>query len=354
MSAPIISLPTVSLVDGKRITLEQLKAEIDRIANVLYETTVDALIAAAVQAEWNIYTSFTDGQTATPVGEVFSFFNTDADVLAFYRREASSSSFLGAIEGVDSITTLVQQAQAARDAAATTATSVAAILAGRNVIVNGSGRVNQRNYVSGAAVAAANQFTLDRWFVSTVGQSLAFTGSAAGRTMTAPAGGVSQVIEGANIVGGTYVLNWTGTATATVNGVARAKGATFTLAANTNAIVRFADGTFTNVQVELAALPTTFERLDIGTELNRCQRYYETGSLWMQTSSSPGSFGSSLQFSATKRTLPTMLGAAISSSFTTSVAFQAISATGFGISATPSASGAFVTWGWTATAELTA
>jgi hypothetical protein len=145
---------------------------------------------------------------------------------------------------------------------------------GRNLIINGSGRVNQRAYVSGAATIAANQFTLDRWFVITSGQNLTFTGNNAGRTMTAPAGGVSQVIEGESIVGGTYVINWTGTATCTVNGTARAKSATFTLTANTNCKVIFSSGTFSDVQLELGTVPTVFEQVDIGSELAKCQRYF--------------------------------------------------------------------------------
>jgi hypothetical protein len=155
--------------------------------------------------------------------------------------------------------------------------SSVATLSGRNLIINGSGRVNQRVYVSGAATGTANQFTLDRWFVVTSGQNLAFTGTDAGRVMTAPAGGVSQVIEGNKVVGGTYIINWTGTATATVGGVSRAKGDTFTLTANTNVTVRFSSGTFSEVQVEVGTVATPFERVDRDFELSKCQAYYWRG-----------------------------------------------------------------------------
>ena len=150
-------------------------------------------------------------------------------------------------------------------------------LAGRNLIINGSGRINQRGYVSATTTAAANQFTLDRWFVIVSGQNLTFTGTGAGSTMTAPAGGAAQVIEGANIAGGTYVINWTGTATCTVDGTSRGKGDTFTLTANTNAVVRFTGGTFTDVQIELGTVATAFERMKFGQELLSCQRYYAFG-----------------------------------------------------------------------------
>lgn len=143
----------------------------------------------------------------------------------------------------------------------------------RNLIINGNLAINQRGYVSGAAVGAANTYTLDRWRVVTSGQALTFTASGNGNTMTAPAGGVEQVIEGANIGGGTYVLGWTGTATATVNGTPRAKGGAFTLTANTNATVRLIGGTASLVQLEPGGTATPFEQRPIGLELALCQRY---------------------------------------------------------------------------------
>ena len=150
-------------------------------------------------------------------------------------------------------------------------------VSGRNLIINGSGRINQVGYSSGTATSTDNEFALDQWFVRLTGQNLTFTGTDAGRTMTAPAGGVSQVIDGANIVGGTYVINWTGTATCTVDGTSRGKGDTFTLTANTNAVVRFTGGTFTDVQIELGTVATAFERMKSGQELLSCQRYYTFG-----------------------------------------------------------------------------
>jgi hypothetical protein len=152
-------------------------------------------------------------------------------------------------------------------------------MSGRNLIINGSGRINQRGYTSGTATSGPNQFTLDRWFVVTSGQNLTFTGDNSRRVMTAPAGGVRQVVEGVNVLGGDHVLNWDGTATATVNGVARTKGEVFTLPANTNVVVGFAGGTFTDVQLERGTLATPFELRTFGQELALCERYYEVGTI---------------------------------------------------------------------------
>lgn len=143
----------------------------------------------------------------------------------------------------------------------------------RNLVINGNFPVNARGYVSGTATSGANQYTLDRWRVVVSGQSLVFSASGNGNQITAPAGGVEQVIEGVNIPGGTYVLNWTGTATATVNGTARAKGENFTLPANTNATVRLTGGTASLVQLEPGTVPTPFEHSPFSLEEFRCQRY---------------------------------------------------------------------------------
>jgi len=116
MSAPTINIPTTTIVGGKRTTLEILSSEIDRISSLLHAFTVDTLIATALSEQWTIYTSFTVGQSATPVGTVFAVFDTDADALAFYLRNASSSLLLGAIEGVDALSATVQSVIAARDA----------------------------------------------------------------------------------------------------------------------------------------------------------------------------------------------------------------------------------------------
>jgi hypothetical protein len=146
----------------------------------------------------------------------------------------------------------------------------------RNLIINGNPLVNQRGYVSGTATSGASEYTLDRWRVVTSGEDLTFSTTANVCTATAPAGGVEQVIEGASILGGTYVLNWTGTATATVDGNAVAKGDTVTLTGGTNATVKLTGGTFTKVQLEPGSVATPFEERPAGVELLLCQRYYES------------------------------------------------------------------------------
>jgi hypothetical protein len=171
----------------------------------------------------------------------------------------------------------------------------------RNRLMNAQGLINQRGYVSGTATTTANQYTLDRWRVVTSGQNLTFSTSANQVTFTAPAGGVEQVIEGLNLESGTYVLNWEGTATATVGGAAVAKGGTVTVVGGTNTTVRFIGGTFIRPQFEAGSVATAFERRPYGTELALCQRYFErTGFILLTSVNTTG------YWKITKRASPTI------------------------------------------------
>lgn len=166
------------------------------------------------------------------------------------------------------------------------------LLAGfKNLIINGAFTENQRGYVSAAATSGANQYTLDRWRVVTSGQNLTFSASGNGNQITAPAGGVEQVIEGSSIRGGNYVAHWTGTATLTVDGTSRAKGEVFTLTANTNATVRLIGGTASEFQLEAGETPTPFEVLPRAITLILCKRYYYRWGYGGSLGSGPRGFG---------------------------------------------------------------
>jgi hypothetical protein len=158
----------------------------------------------------------------------------------------------------------------------------AALTAFRNKIINADFRVNQRGYASGAPTSGANQYTLDRWRVVTSGQAIAFTSLGNVVTVTAPAGGMEQVIEGNNLVTGTHTLSWTGTATATVGGTAVPKGSTVAVTGGSNLTIRFAGGTVSNVQFEPGTVATPFEQRHFGFELALCQRYFERGAVPVQ------------------------------------------------------------------------
>lgn len=171
----------------------------------------------------------------------------------------------------------------------------------RNLLINGNFAINQRVYASGVATTGANQYTLDRWRVVTSGQNITFGAAAPDRTVTCPAGGLEQVIEGGMVVGGVYTLSWTGTATATVNGVAIVSGGnTAVLPANTNVTVKFSSGTVVNAQFEIGTAATPYQRRQLSVELILCQRYYQTS--YEAAAGTPGAIGNrmvSLGFGAT-------------------------------------------------------
>ncbi|WP_288843937.1 hypothetical protein [uncultured Deefgea sp.] len=178
----------------------------------------------------------------------------------------------------------------------------------RNLLIDATGTINQAGYVSGAATSGANKYALDMWRVVVSGQNLSWVASGAINVMTAPAGGVEQVIGGSSILGGTYTLNWTGTATATVNGIAVLKGGTFALSANANATVRFTGGTFSMPQLEMGTVPTSFELLDPSIGLVRSQQYFEKVGVYTrvdtQNGNAPCIFGTLAKCSVTKKSLP--------------------------------------------------
>lgn len=175
-----------------------------------------------------------------------------------------------------------------------------------SLLINGNFNINQRAYVSGAATVGANQYTLDRWRVVTSGQSLTFAASGNGNLVTAPAGGVEQVVEGANIGSAAAVINWVGTATCTVDGVAKTKGAAVTLVPGTNCTVRFTGGTVSQAQLEYGLIPMSFQFRQISDELVLCQRYYEVLEIGLLSNSpTTAATAGTGSFLVTKRIAPT-------------------------------------------------
>lgn len=227
----------------------------------------------------------------------------------------------------------------------------------RNRIINGNFRVNQRGYASGAATSTANQYTLDRWRVVTSGQNLTFAASGNGYQVTAPAGGIEQVIEGANIEGGQYTISWVGTATCTINGTAATNGGTYTLTAGSNQTVRFSGGTVSLVQLEPGASATNYAHLPIDVEVAACQRYYEFGSFTMDVYCSAGSSSQArIGFAVQKRAAPTIAQVATATGPFAGTTLQSgdINVNGFssGRANWPSSNQAAYTNTWTASAEF--
>jgi hypothetical protein len=110
----------------------------------------------------------------------------------------------------------------------------------RNVLINGDFRINQRGYTS-ASNLASGSYGFDRWKSNFTNTTLTFTSAPQGQIVTINTGGsIRQVIERANIVPGTYILSWTGTA----GGRAYNEGASTVPSYNTgNSLTFVLDGT---------------------------------------------------------------------------------------------------------------
>ncbi len=149
----------------------------------------------------------------------------------------------------------------------------------RNRLINGNFANNQRGQVSGIALTAA-AYGHDLRKAGVSGCTYTFAAVGIDTTATITAGTLTQVIEAANVEGGTYTLSWTGTAQARVYqgapaGSYAASPITVTgLTAATNTIVEFNIGSVGQARFEFGTLATPFERRGIGAELLLCERYY--------------------------------------------------------------------------------
>lgn len=220
----------------------------------------------------------------------------------------------------------------------------------KNLLINAQGIVNQRAYTSGTATTGANQYTIDRWRVVASGQSLVSTLNTTHRVMTAPVGGIEQVVEGVLIAGGDYSLSWVGTATATINGSAVSNGAKATLPAGTNATVRFSGGTFSFPQLERGNV-TPFEYLPPEVMLMRCYRYYESsdGAMAFTQAGNSGSVPQRLPvgYKTAKRISPSVTVSVLLGNVAYLSGSSSFVNFGFGGSAQQENQ-----WSWTANAEL--
>lgn len=171
----------------------------------------------------------------------------------------------------------------------------------RNILVNGDFTINQRAYASAAALAAGS-YGHDRWKAGAGGGNYSFTQLKNSTTLTIATGKtLIQVVEDKNVVGGSYVLSWAGTAqgryainSATPAGAYAASPILITgQTAGTVMSVEFNEGTLGTVQLELGSAATSFEhRLN---ELQLCQRYYTR----LTVATAYGTFGVGMAISTT-------------------------------------------------------
>lgn len=179
----------------------------------------------------------------------------------------------------------------------------------RNKIINGGFAINQRGYVSAAAVGSG-LYGHDRWKMAASGDTYTFSTTNNKTTVTIPAGKVlRQVVEGLNLQTGTYVLSWEGTAQGKIGaGSLSASGVTGSITGGTNTTIEFGPGTVANIQLEPGTVATPFESRPVGVELALCQRYGKklTGYGIGFTKDVADLYNGTCQFGTPMRTSPTL------------------------------------------------
>ena len=153
----------------------------------------------------------------------------------------------------------------------------------KNLLIDAGFTINQRGYVSAAALATT-VYAHDRWKAGASGGDYSFTQNASSTTITIAAGkSLIQVVEDKNVNGTSFVLSWTGTAqaryavnSATPAGSYAASPILITgQTQGTTMSVEFNTGTLTTPQLEKGSTATSFDYRPYGTELALCQRYFE-------------------------------------------------------------------------------
>lgn len=169
--------------------------------------------------------------------------------------------------------------------------------------------VNQRTYVSGTALAAGI-YGHDRWKAGAGGCTYTFVQSGGpATTITITAGTLQQVVEGASLVGGNYMLSWTGTAQGRVGAGAYAASplALTAIAAGANTTIEFNAGTLGQVKLDGGTVATAWLAEPAQQALAKCQRFYQVGNIRIAGYTVAGSaVGQELNLNTAMRAIPTL------------------------------------------------
>jgi hypothetical protein len=229
-------------------------------ANVMSQSDWEALTA--------LLTGFQSGKASSAqMNKAFRQASVMASVLAQFIADQSGNDVLDNGDSATILTNLIEALKA----------NQAPQIPGKNRLINSRFAVNQRNYVSGTALAL-NAYGLDAWKASTANSSMTFAAAPYGAQTITIAGSFVQIIETQDIPTGTYTLSWKGTAKARVYNVGASapnyasSPITVDIGGNTNVNVEFNAGTLFQPQIESGEVATDFEFKLYQADLAQCQR----------------------------------------------------------------------------------
>ena len=274
-SVPLAATPPLSITAGNiSITAAALtKTDDTNVTLTLAGTPATALLqASSITAGWAGTLSTTRGGLGANNGA--------ANGIPLFASGAATVTAAGTVIGAsavryDAAQTLTANQQA--QARANTGTPNA------NIIINGDFRINQEGYVS-AAVLAAGSYGHDQWKAGAAGGNYSFTQLASSTQVTIASGKtLIQPIEDVRVVGGSYVLTWTGTAQARAGVNSLTPSGSYAASplaiagqtAGTAMSVEFNAGTLGTVKLESGSVATPFVMPDYASELAACRRYYQ-------------------------------------------------------------------------------
>lgn len=209
-------------------------------------------------------------------------------------------------------------ASAASAAAAAASAAIAALPGMKNLLINGSFMVNQRAFAGGAL--AAGVYGFDRWKAGTGGCTVSVSAGVTSLTgpliqvIEAPALAAVQVTISVNNPSGAIPVTigdgGANTASGSIPAGSGRQSVTLTVPAAVTGDVTLqlnpaSATTFSEVQVEIGAVATSFERRHIAFSTMLCCRYYWGGTLGSTQNQGSGTGVVNFGFPVIMRAVPT-------------------------------------------------
>lgn len=253
--------------------------------NVVYSSDYDAAIAVGDVVSWGSTEWEIDWTGKGVVEELFTDGGTDYIAIVLNGAITLSGLAAGSIYYAqsDGSIAVTETPYYIGKAISTTVLIVSPVVpdkVNKNYIINGNPVVNQREYVSGATLAAG-VYGPDRYKAGASGgdNTVATVLNVTTRTILAGKS-LIQIVLGTSLLSGSYTLSWTGTAQCKIDGGSFANSPiTATLIGGTDATIEIGEGTFTKLKLEEGIIVTPDIPKTFAEELIDCQRYYWQGKL---------------------------------------------------------------------------